>query len=106
MKLEVDLGDLKNQKKRIIKFLESKYNITAVPKAKSNKVELSEENTSEKELQHAVTKFIYHYNLNGSHWASLEGKTVKIERFKESVKKKKEHSDGTIHQTPAESWGL
>jgi len=64
------------------------------------------EEVSAQELQHVVTKFVYHKNLNGTHWVSIEGSTVKINRFKGIDKKKEKHEKEPPHQTAAQSWGL
>ncbi len=41
------------------------------------------------DLQHIVNKFVYHRDLNNTHWVSVEGSTVKINKFKVIEKKEK-----------------
>jgi hypothetical protein len=66
---------------------------------------MDSEKVSLEELQHIVNKFVYHRDLNNTHWVSAEGATVKINRFK--VIEKKEKSEKELpHQTAAQSWGL
>jgi 6-pyruvoyl-tetrahydropterin synthase len=104
-KFHVDLGDLQNEKEQLSSFLQSNLKVTVSPFG--NQLTVNSENLSAQELQRVVTKFVYHRNFNSTHWASIEGTTVKINRFKETAKKKTDkHKDKTTHQTAAESWGL
>jgi hypothetical protein len=50
-----------------------------------------------KDLQYVVTKFVYHRNLNSTHWVSLEAATVKINRFKGINKKKEKNGKEPPH---------
>ena len=102
---QVDLGDLQNEKDRLISFLQT--NKVSVAQVK-NKLTVNSEKVSGQELQRVVTKFVYHRNLNNTHWVSIEGLTVKINRFKSSAKKKEKHKkkENTPRQTPIQSWGL
>lgn len=107
-KLQVDLGDLEDQKENLSKFLELHLKVTVA--IKQNKLAIEPEATATQDLQRVVTKFIYHQNLNGTHWVSAEGGTVKINRFKNAKKpdkhEKKEKKKNAPHQTPSQSWGL
>jgi hypothetical protein len=105
-KLRVDLGDLKKEREHLSDFLHSKLKVTVVPA--ENKLDVSSEKLSGQELQRMVTKFVYHRHYNNAHWVSLEGATVKINRFKGTDKKKEKHKkkDTAQHQTPTQSWGL
>jgi hypothetical protein len=104
-KLRVDLGDLKDEREHLSDFLESKLKVTVVQVGE--KLGVSSEKLSAQELQRGVTKFVYHRNHNNTHWVSLEGTTVKINRFKGKEKKKEKHKkDTALHQTPTQSWGL
>jgi hypothetical protein len=47
-----------------------------------------------RELEHVVNKFVYHRDLNLTHGVSVEGTTVKINRFK-VIEKKKETGERT-----------
>jgi hypothetical protein len=102
--LQVDLGDLDNEKERLSRFLQS--NLQASVASSRNKLTVNSEDLSARELQRVVTKFIYHRNLNLTHWVSIEGTTVKINRFKGTAKKKEKHKKEAPHQTEIQSWGL
>ncbi len=101
--LRVDLGDLQNEKENLASFLQLhlKVSVSHV----GDKLKVDSENASAQELQHVVTKFVYHQNLNGTHWVSVEGATVKINRFK-VIEKEEKHEKEPPHQTAAQSWGL
>jgi hypothetical protein len=103
MELQVDLGDLQNEKEHLTSFLQLhlKVSVSQV----EDKLRLDSEKVSVQELQHVVTKFVYHRDLNGTHWVSVEGSTVKINRFKVIEKKEKQEKE-LPHQTAAQSWGL
>ncbi len=100
---KIDLGDLQNEKEKLAIFLQEHYKMSATEA--QGELRIQPENIPASDVQHAVTKFIYHMNLNGTHWASLEGTTVKINRFKEEKKKKKAKKEPP-HQTAVQSWGL
>lgn len=104
MELQVDLGDLQNEKERLTSFMQLhlKVSVSQV----EDKLTVDSEKVSVQELHHVVTKFVYHQNLNGNHWVSIEGETVKINRFKDIDKKKENHEKEPPHQTAAQSWGL
>jgi len=106
MELRVDLGDLQSEKERLSSFLQSKLKVDVVPV--ENKLTVSSERLSAEELQRVVTKFVYHRNYNNTHWVSIEGTTVKINRFKGASKKKEKHKKkgDSLHQTAIQSWGL
>ena len=70
-----------------------------------DKVLVISEKVSVQELEHVVNKFVYHRDLNLTHWVSVEGTMVKINRFKVTEKKKKQEKEPQ-HQTAAQSWGL
>ena len=105
IKLRVDLSDLQNEKERLSSFLQSKLKVIISPSRK--KLTVKSEKLSVKKLHHVVSKFIYRRNLNNTHWVSIEGTTVKINRFKNKSKKKKKQKENTSpHQTAIQSWGL
>lgn len=105
MELEVDLGDLQNEKEHLSSFLQSNQVVVAPRK---NKVAVISEKLSAQELQRIVTKFVYRRHLNNTHWVSIEGTTVKINRFKGADQKKEKHKkkENAPHQTALQSWGL
>jgi hypothetical protein len=101
--LKVDLGDLLNEKENLTSFLQLhlKVSVSQV----EDKLRVDSEKVSVQELQHVVNKFVYHRDLNGTHWVSVEGSTVKINRFK-PIEKEAKHKKEPPHQTAAQSWGL
>jgi hypothetical protein len=101
--LQVDLGDLDNEKERLSSFLQSNRVSVA---SSHNKLTVNPNNLTTREVQRLVTKFVYHRNLNLTHWVSVEGATVKINRFKGTAKKKEKHKKEAPHQTAIQSWGL
>ncbi len=103
IELKVDLGDLQNEKENLTSFLQLhlKVSVSQV----QDKLRVDSEKVSVQELQHVVTTFVYHRDLNGTHWVSVEGATVKINRFK-VTEKKETHEKEPPHQTAAQSWGL
>jgi hypothetical protein len=103
-RLQVDLGDLQDEKEHLSSFLQSNLKVAVV--SAGNKVGVDSIGLSVQDLKRAVTKFVYHRNLNNTHWVSTEGKTVKINRFKNAPKKKEKHKDSGLHQTAVQSWGL
>ena len=104
IKLKIDLGDLQNEKEHLSSFLQSNLKVSVAPVG--NELTVNSENLSAQELQRVVTKFVYHRNFNSTHWVSIKGTTVKINRFKGTAKKTEKNKDKTPHQTAAESWGL
>ena len=104
----VDLGDLRNEKEQLSSFLQSKLKVTV--NQAGNKLAVNSEKLSIQDLHRVVNKFVYHRNLNSSHWVSIEGTTtVKINRFKGTEKKEKSEKnkkEKSSHQTAMQSWGL
>ena len=104
IEFQVDLGDLQNEKEQITSFLQSYLQVSITPHG--NKLRVNSEKLSAQELRRVVTKFVYHRNFNNTHWVSIEGKTVKINRFKSTPKKTEKHKRSAPHQTEIQSWGL
>jgi hypothetical protein len=104
MGLQVDVGDLQNEKEQLSSFLQLHLKVSVA--SVQDKLTVDSEKLTAQELQHVVTKFIYHRNLNSTHWTSIEGTTVKINRFKGTDKKKEKDKKEPPHQTAAQSWGL
>ena len=102
-KLQIDLGDLQNEKERLTIFLRSNLNASVDPV--ENKLILESEKLSVLELYHVVAKYIHRHNLSRSYWVSVQDKTVKINRFKGTEKKEK-HNKSKPHQNITQSWGL
>ena len=103
MELKVDLGDLQNEKENLTSFLQLHLKVPV--SQVEDKVMVNSEKVTVQELEHVVNKFVYHRDLNLTHWVSVEGATVKINRFKVTEKKEK-HEKEPPHQTAAQSWGL
>jgi hypothetical protein len=101
-KLQVDLGDLQNEKDHLINYLQLHLKVTASPV--KDKLAVDSEKVTLSDLHHAVKKYVA--SRHGiTHWVSLEGSTVKINRFKGHEKKEK-HGKEPPHQTATQSWGL
>ncbi len=91
-KLQVDLGDLVGEREHLNVFLNTKLKIAFTPVR--NKLVSDSADVSAKDLERAVNKFVYHRNLNSSHWVSLERNTVKINTFKNKEKKQEKQKKG------------
>jgi hypothetical protein len=92
-KLQVDLGDLQDEKEHLSSFLQSTLKVDAT--SSQNRLSVDSETLSPQELQRVVNKFVYRRHLNGTHWVSLEGSVVKIKEFKKSKKPEKNRKQGT-----------
>ena len=106
-KLQVDMGDLEDEKERLCDFIEQ--NLKVEVDSGDKKLLIDSDKISTQELKHLITKFIYRRNLNSTHWVSLERETIKIKRFKNSTKKPKKpekNKKSPAHQTITQSWGL
>ncbi len=103
-KLLIDLGDLEDERENLVNFL--KANLKAEIKVEKGKLEADPEKVKAQDLQRLVTKFIYKRNLNGTHFVSANGSTVKVERFKGAKKPEKDKKNGARHQSITQSWGL
>jgi predicted RNA-binding protein associated with RNAse of E/G family len=103
-KLYIDLGDLQNETENLTNYLQKHLKVTASPD--DNRLAVDSDDVSLPELEHNVKKFVYHRDLNRTHWVSNEGSTVKINRFKDRPKKKTKTKKAPPHQTAVQSWGL
>ena len=92
-KLQVDLGDLQGEKDRLSSFLQSSLKVEAT--SSQSRLSIDSEELFPKELQRIVNKFIYRQHLNGTHWVSLEGSVVKINKFQNAKKPEKNKKPGT-----------
>jgi hypothetical protein len=101
--LQVDLGDLQNEKENLTSFLQLHLKVSV--SQSEGKLMVDPEKVSLQDLQHVVNKFVYHRDLNNTHWVSAEGSTVKINKFKVNEKKEK-HEPVPPRQTAMQSWGL
>ena len=102
--VKVDIADLDGEKENLANFLLSQFrlNSSITPKG----LELNMEDVSTYALARMVNKFVYHKNLNSTHWVTVENNVVKINRFKGTTKKKEKHKKSMPHQTISQSWGL
>jgi hypothetical protein len=108
-KLQVDLGDLEDERQRLTDFLQAKLK-TEIEAGK--KLSINSETLSPEELEHVVNKFVYHRNHNVTHYVAVDGGTVRIMRFKPAKKpdkdKKKDQKKKKVSGTQniAQGWGL
>ena len=91
--LQVDLGDLQDEKESLSSFLHQKLKVNVT--SNLNKLVVDTDALSPEELERIVNKFVYHQNLNSTHWVSLEGKVVKIKSNKNSKKPEKRNKHPT-----------
>jgi hypothetical protein len=91
--LHVDLGDLHDEKDKLTSFLNTKLKVNVA--YSQNKLSIDSEALSPEELERAVNKYVYHQNLNSAYWVSLEGRVVKINRFKNAKKPEKRSKNPT-----------
>ena len=91
--LHVDLGELTDEKDKLTSFLNSKLKINLT--YSQNRLSVDLETLSPEDLERAVNKFVYHQNLNRLYWVALEGRTVKINKFKNAKKPEKPRKNPT-----------
>jgi hypothetical protein len=101
--LQIDLGDLQNEKERLSSFLQSKLEVSVTPQ--KNKLVIDSESISSLELHKVVTDYVHRHNLSRAYRVSLEDKTIKISRFRGS-EKKKENKKSAQSQSMTQTWGL
>ncbi len=103
-KLLVDLGDLQDHKEHLKTSLETHLKTTVY--MDKDKLAVDEEKITITDLHHTVKKYVYGKGLNNTHYITIEGSTVKINRFKghDKYKHKKEKEQPT--QSLTKSWGL
>ena len=101
--IKVDLADLENERNNLAEYLMSHFKVDSTLTSKG--LEVNQEKAPTASLANMVTKFLYHKNLNSTHWVSIENNVVKISKFK-GPKKKEKHGKSTPSQNPAQSWGL
>ena len=85
--LQVDLGELTDEKDKLTSFLNSKLKVNLT--YSQNRLSVDSETLSPEDLERAVNKFVYHQNLNSLYWVALEGRTVKINKFTKAKKPEK-----------------
>ena len=102
--VKVDMADLDSQKTQLADFLCNKFKLNSSITAKG--LDLDMEVVPTYSLAVMVKKFLYHKNLNSTHWVSVENNVVKINRFKDTAKKKEKTKKSMPHQNITQSWGL
>jgi hypothetical protein len=102
--VKVEMADLDSEKESLANFLLSKFklNSSVTPKG----LDLNMDDVPTYSLAIMVKKFVYHKNLNSTHWVTVENNVVKINRFKFTDKKKEKHKKSMPHQNITQSWGL
>ena len=85
--VRVEIPDLNGEKESLSNFLLKHFKLKS--KLISDGLELDGEDVSTFELQRMVTKFVNSKKLNSTHWAAVEGKVVKINRFNRKKDEKK-----------------
>jgi len=101
--VKVDMADLDAEKANLANYLSSQFKLNSSVTSKG--LELNLEDVPISSLAVMVKKFVYHKNLNTTHWVSVENNVVKINKFKGTTKKK-ENKKSCPHQTISQSWGL
>ena len=89
----MDLGELQNEKENLSNFLRTHLHVKVT--SNDDRLTVDSDAGTKQELHQAVTKFIYHKNLNGTHWASLKGNVIKIEKFEHTKKEKEDRNPET-----------
>jgi hypothetical protein len=85
--VKVDMADLDSEKESFANFLLSQFklNSSITPEG----LELNMDDVSTFALARIVNKFVYHKNLNSTHWVTVKNNVVKINKFKHQKKNKK-----------------
>jgi hypothetical protein len=102
--IKVEMADLDSEKTNLANFLLSQFKLKSSVTSKG--LELNMEDVPAYSLAIMVKKFVYHKNLNTTHWVSVENNVVKIYRFKGTSKKKEKHKKSMPHKTITQTWGL
>jgi hypothetical protein len=102
--VKVEMGDLDAEKTNLANFLSDQFKLNSSITSKG--LELNMDDVQIYSLVTMVKKFIYHKNLNTTHWVNAENNVVRINRFKGTTKKKEKHEKVASHQSISQSWGL
>jgi hypothetical protein len=102
--VKVDMADLDSEKTNLANYLNSQFKLNSSITSKG--LELNLEDVPISSLAVMVKKFVYHKNLNTTHWVSVENNVVKINKFKTITKKKEKPKKSGPSQTISQSWGL
>lgn len=102
--LHVELGDLQKEKDNLTDFIQTHLKVTV--SQSPDKLAVEGDKLSLQELAQVVNKFVYHRNLNSTHYVFASGSTVQIKRFEHDKKKKEKHKHEPARQNAVQSWGL
>jgi hypothetical protein len=101
-KLKVDLVDLTDEGQSLAGFLRYTLKVGVAFDGKS--VSVDSEELSPEDLKKSVNRFIYHQHLNNKYWVALDGRVVKIGRFKESKRSGKRNRQAIQPSTIKHGW--
>jgi hypothetical protein len=87
-KLQVNLGELKDESDELCNFLSLKLDIDGT--SNGNKPFGNLDVLSSNELKRLVNNFVYHHHFNNKYWAELKDNIVKNNKFERFKKEKKE----------------
>ncbi len=90
---DIDITDFNDDKDKLTSFLNARLKTNATHT--ENHVNVNSDNVTPTELEHVVTKFLYHQHLNQTYYATISGATVKIHMFKNAKKTEKPRKHGT-----------
>jgi hypothetical protein len=85
--VKVEMNDLDGEKESLANFLQKHSKLNS--SLNQQGLELNGADVSTYELLRMVNKFVNSKGLNRTHWVSVEGNVVKINRFKHQDKEKK-----------------
>jgi len=101
-KLEVDLGELEDERDLLSNFLI--LNLKVDVTSSGNNMWVHSEKLFAQELKRLVNKFVYRRNLNNKYWVALENGIVKIKRFESVKKHEKRKKEATRPSTIKHGW--
>lgn len=85
--VKVEMNDLDSEKESLANFLHKHFKLNS--SLNQQGLELNGADVSTYELLRMVNKFVNSKGLNRTHWATVEGNAVKLNRFKHQDKEKK-----------------
>jgi hypothetical protein len=85
--IEVDMRELASERENLMSFLRTHFRLHST--LSDSGLAVNREDTSPQELTRMVTKFVYHKNLNTTHFVAQDNNTIKISKFKHQKEKKK-----------------
>jgi len=101
-RLEVDLGELRDERESLSGFLRSALKVDVT--SNGNKLLIDSEKLSLEELKRLVNKFVYHQNLSNMYWVALESNFIKINKFKGAKKPEERKKKVTPPSTIRHGW--